>query len=60
MRIPEGWSFWTSERSCDDAWRMAIEYKQTHERAQGDVFVRVRVVPAAGTYWILTREEQRQ
>lgn len=58
-KIPDGWTYLTSEVGRDQAWRTAIEYKQTHERVRSDVFVRVRVVPAAGVYWILVREEER-
>lgn len=58
-KIPQGFEYWTSERDADDAWRLAIEYKRVRERAQCDVFVRVKVIPAAGTHWVLTRVEER-
>lgn len=58
-RIPAGWKYWTSEPSSDDAWRVAIEYKEARERMQNSTFVRIRVIPARGCYWILIREEAR-
>lgn len=58
-KIPAGWEFWSSELTGDDAWRAAIEYKQTRERVQNSVFVRVKVIPAGGAYWILRRVESR-
>jgi hypothetical protein len=59
-KVPEGWEYWTSEPNEEDAWRLAMAYKETHERVRSDVFVRLRVVPAKGTHWILRRIEQRQ
>ena len=60
--IPEGWEFWTSEDDREDAWRLAVEYKQMQERARGDLFIRVKVIKPLGVsgYWILRREELRQ
>lgn len=59
-KIPDGWQYLTCERSADDAWGLAIEYKRMREKARSDVFVRVRVVKAAGVHWILRREELRE
>lgn len=58
-RIPEGWEYWTSELSCDDAWRTAREYKEAKERTQNSVFVRVKVIPVRGAHWVLKRDEER-
>lgn len=58
-RIPDGWEYWTSELSADEAWRRAVEYKQTRERTQNSVFVRVKVIPARGCFWILHQIEPR-
>ena len=63
-RIPDGWEYWTSEFDPDTAWRVAIEYKQTYERARNNAFVRVTVVPGPPqprpqSWWILRRIEER-
>lgn len=58
-RIPDGWEYWTSELTSEEAWRVAVEYKQTRERAENSAFVRVKVIPANGAYWILRRIEYR-
>lgn len=60
--IPEGWEYVTSDPHEDDAWRLAVEYKQMHERVRGDLFVRVKVVWAKQphVYWILRRLEARE
>lgn len=60
MWIPDGWEFWTTEPDFDDAWELAAELKQARERVRGDLFVRVRVVPVQGVFWILRREERRE
>jgi hypothetical protein len=58
-KIPKGFQYWTSEPDSDAAWRLAIEYKETREHAHCDVFVRVKVIRAAGTNWVLIRDEER-
>lgn len=59
-KIPDGWEFWTSEPSSDDAWHLAVEMKQRYEGVRADVLVRVKVVPAAGGYWVLYRIETKE
>jgi hypothetical protein len=58
-KIPEGFRYWTSEPDFDDAWDLAVQYKEMRERIQPDMFVRTRVIQAARTYWVLVREEER-
>lgn len=55
----DGWEYVTSDPDWDQAWRLAAEYKEFHERVRGDLFVRVRVVPRARVFWVLRRIEQR-
>lgn len=59
-RVPDGWEFWTSEPDFDEAWTLAVEYKRMREGARVGAFVRTKVVPAQGVYWILLKEEQRE
>lgn len=60
--IPEGWEYVSFDEDEEDAWRLAAEYKQLHERVNSDVFVRVRAVwaPHARAWWILRRVETRE
>lgn len=59
-RIPEGWEYVTSDPSVDDAWRLACDYKQLHEKVNGGVFIRVRVIRAAHVFWVIRRVESRE
>lgn len=64
MKIPEGWTYCTSEVSEDAAWDMAVQLKQRREELRPDLFVRVRVIPgfgrfAHGSWWILRKDEPR-
>lgn len=59
-KIPQGWEYVTSDPDLNDAWRLAIDYKQLHEKARSDVFVRVRVIRAAHVFWVIRRTELRE
>lgn len=58
-RIPDGWEYWTTEKTAEEGWRVGVEYKQMRERVQNGTFVRIKVIPADGAYWILRRIEHR-
>lgn len=58
--MPEGWDYVISDVDWDDAWRLAARYKEMHEKARGDAFVRVRVIPVAQVYWVIRRIEMRE
>jgi hypothetical protein len=59
-KIPDGWEYWCNGgRDWDQAWQHAFDLKSDRERLRPDLLCRVKVIGAAGEFWILRREETR-
>jgi hypothetical protein len=62
-KIPDGWTYCTTELSEEAAWDMAVRLKTERERLRPGLLVRVRVVPGfgrgRGSYWVLRKDDTR-
>jgi hypothetical protein len=57
--MPEGWEYVTSDPDHDDAWGLAVQYKELRSKFGNEFFVRVRVIRVAGVWWVIQRTELR-